>query len=84
MKLNQKIIYSGYTTNDSPANDRHYSLISTRRLVEKIMGQFSGRFSIKKNSASDLFYFINRMAKKGFSHTIAIAINDHQKSAPAI
>jgi hypothetical protein len=48
MKLNQKIIYSGYTTNDSPANDRHYSLISTRRLVEKIMGQFSGRFSIEK------------------------------------
>lgn len=50
-------------------------LVSTRRLVETVIGQLTDRFNIEKNKARDLWHFTNRIARKVLSHSTAIFIN---------
>jgi len=50
-------------------------LVSTRRLVETVIGQLTDRFQIEKVRARKLWYLTNRIARKVLSHTICICIN---------
>lgn len=48
-------------------------LISTRRLVETVIGQLTERFNIAKVWARDAWHQTNRVARKILSHTMAMA-----------
>jgi len=50
-------------------------LVSTRRLVETVIGQLTDRFQIEKVRARKLWYLTNRIARKMLSHTICVCIN---------
>lgn len=50
-------------------------LVSTRRLVETVIGQLTDRFQIEKVRARKLWYLTNRIARKVLSHTICACIN---------
>ena len=50
-------------------------LISTRRLVETVIGQLTTRFNIQKVWARDLWHLTNRVARKVLSHTMAVLIS---------
>lgn len=50
-------------------------LISTRRLVETVIGQLTERFNIQKVWARDLWHLSNRITRKLLSHSIAILLN---------
>lgn len=60
---------------DPRGKDASPWLVSTRRLVETVIGQLSERFNIEKNWARDLWHFTNRITRKVLSHTVAIFIN---------
>src|SRR5437016_373156 len=45
-------------------------LISTRRLVETVIGQLTDRFHIEKMRARNLWYFTHCIARKVLAHTI--------------
>jgi hypothetical protein len=49
-------------------------LVSTRRLVETVIGQLTERFQIEKVCARKLWYLTNRIARKILSHTICACI----------
>ena len=50
-------------------------LISTRRLVETVIGQLTERFHIEKVWARKLWYLTNRIARKVLAHTIGMFVN---------
>jgi len=50
-------------------------LISTRRLVETVIGQLAERFHIEKIRARDLWHQASRFWRKLLAHTVCIAIN---------
>lgn len=50
-------------------------LISTRRLVETVIGQLTQRFNIQKVWARDLWHLTNRITRKLLSHSMAILLN---------
>ena len=57
-------------------------LISTRRLVETVIGQLTDRFKIEKVRARKLWYLTNRIARKVLSHTICAFINKKKGNPP--
>ncbi len=57
-------------------------LVSTRRLVETVIGQLTERFHIEKVRARKLWYLTNRVARKVLAHTIAIVINKKLGNPP--
>ena len=57
-------------------------LISTRRLVETVIGQLSERFHIEKVRARDTWHLTCRVARKILAHTVAIFINRQLGRAP--
>lgn len=57
-------------------------LVSTRRLVETVIGQLTDRFQIEKIRARKLWYLTNRMARKILSHTICACINKKLGNPP--
>ncbi len=60
---------------DTRGKDAASWLISTRRLVETVIGQLSERFHIQKVRARDTWHFTNRVTRKILSHTLAVFIN---------
>jgi hypothetical protein len=50
-------------------------LISTRRLIETVIGQLSERFHIEKIRVRDLWHQASRFWRKLLAHTVCIAIN---------
>jgi len=46
-------------------------LVSTRRLVETVIGQLTERFHIQKIRARHLWHFTSRIARKTLAHTVA-------------
>lgn len=50
-------------------------LVSTRRLVETVIGQLAAQFHIEKVWARDLWHLTNRVIRKILSHTIGVVIN---------
>lgn len=61
--------------NDPRGKDASSWLVSTRRLVETVIGQLTEQFNIQKVRARDLWHFTNRIARKILSHTVAVFIN---------
>jgi len=50
-------------------------LLSTRRLVETVIGQLTERFNIEKVRARDLWHLTNRFVRKLLAHTVAVFLN---------
>lgn len=50
-------------------------LMSSRRLIETVIGQFTERFHIQKTWAHDLWHQCSRLARKLLSHTIGVFLN---------
>jgi IS5 family transposase len=57
-------------------------LVSTRRLVETVIGQLTERFQIEKVRARKLWYLTNRITRKVLSHTICAHINKCMGNPP--
>lgn len=57
-------------------------LVSTRRLVETVIGQLTERFNIEKVRARKIWYLTNRIARKVLSHTVAAFINKQIGNSP--
>lgn len=60
---------------DSRPNEFVQQLISTRRLVETVIGQLTERFNFQKVWARDLWHLTNRIIRKLLSHSIAVFLN---------
>ncbi len=50
-------------------------LISTRRLVETVIGQLASQFHIEKVWARDLWHLTNRVIRKVLAHTVGVIVN---------
>jgi hypothetical protein len=60
---------------DPRGKDCNRWLISTRRLVETVIGQLSAQFNIEKIWARDIWHLTSRIARKILAHTVGIWIN---------
>lgn len=67
---------------DKRGKDANSWLISTRRLVETVIGQLSERFHIEKVRARDVWHLTNRITRKVLSHTVALFINKSTGNEP--
>jgi hypothetical protein len=52
-------------------------LVRTRRLIETVIGQLVGRFSIEKVWARDLWHLTSRLNRKLLAHTVCRWLNRH-------
>jgi hypothetical protein len=50
-------------------------LVRTRRLIETVIGQLVGRFSIEKVWARDLWHLTSRLNRKLLAHTVCLWLN---------
>ena len=50
-------------------------LVSTRRLIETVIGQLAERFHIEKIRTRDLWHQASRFWRKLLAHTVCIAMN---------
>lgn len=50
-------------------------MMSTRRLVETVIGQLAERFQIENNRARDLWHLVSRLYRKVAAHTLCILLN---------
>ncbi len=57
-------------------------LVSTRRLVETVIGQLADRFNIEKVRARDLWHLTSRITRKILAHTVAMVINKSLGNPP--
>lgn len=57
-------------------------LVSTRRLVETVIGQLTERFNIEKVRARKTWYLTNRITRKILSHTVCLFINKTHGNPP--
>jgi hypothetical protein len=57
-------------------------MMSTRRLIETVIGQLSDRFHIEKVRAKDLWHQASRFWRKVLAHTVCVKINLHQGNEP--
>lgn len=57
-------------------------LVSTRRLVETVIGQLTDRFHIEKVRARKVWYLTNRIARKILAHTLCVLINKQNGNPP--
>lgn len=57
-------------------------LISTRRLVETVIGQLVDRFNIEKIRARKTWQLTNRVARKILAHTLCVVINKRNNMPP--
>ena len=64
---------------DDPVPKETRNLLnSKRRLIETVIGQLAGQFSIEKCWARDMWHLSNRLARKNLSHTLGILVNIKQ------
>jgi hypothetical protein len=64
--------------NDSVLRETRKRMNAKRRLIETVIGQLAGQFTIKKCWARDLWHLSNRIARKLLSHTLGIFANFKQ------
>jgi IS5 family transposase len=57
-------------------------LVSTRRLVETVIGQLTERFHIEKVRARKLWYLTNRITRKILAHTVCVLLNKQNGNPP--
>jgi len=67
---------------DTRGKDAQTWLISTRRLVETVIGQLTEQFNIQKVRARSLWHLTNRITRKVLSHTMAVMINKSLGNPP--
>lgn len=67
---------------DPRGKDASSWIISTRRLVETVIGQLTEHFHIQKVRARDLWHLTNRVSRKILSHTVAVFINKSLGNEP--
>lgn len=67
---------------ETRSNDSLKWLVSTRRLVETVIGQLTERFQIEKVRARKLLSLTNRIARKILSHTVCVLINKQIGNPP--
>ena len=67
---------------DTRGKDAQSWLISTRRLVETVIGQLTEQFNIQKIRARNLWHLTNRITRKVLSHTVAVMINKSLGNPP--
>ena len=67
---------------DTRGKDAQPWLISTRRLVETVIGQLTEQFNIQKVRARSLWHLTNRITRKVLSHTVAVMINKSLGNPP--
>ena len=60
------------------------TLLSTRRLVETVIGQLAERFHIEKVRARELWHQTSRLIRKLLSHTVAVFINQLLQREPLL
>ncbi|KTD00399.1 transposase (DDE domain) [Legionella geestiana] len=65
---------------DPRGSDFSKWLVSTRRLVETVIGQLTERFHIQKVRARDLWHLTSRIGRKTLAHTIGCFLN-HKRGA---
>ena len=59
---------------DARGKDANRWIVSTRRLVETVIGQLTERFNIEKVRARDCWHLTKRIARKVLAHTVG-AVN---------
>jgi hypothetical protein len=52
-------------------------IVSTRRLVETVIGQLTDRFNIQRIRAQDLWHLGAKIGRKLLAHTVCLSINTH-------
>ena len=67
---------------DPRGKDAHGWLVSTRRLVETVIGQLTDHFHIQKVRARDLWHFTHRISRKILAHTVGIFVNKLLENKP--
>ena len=60
---------------DKRGKDANSWFISTRRLVETVMGNYQTAFILKKYGQEMCGHLTNRITRKVLSHTVALFIN---------
>ena len=59
---------------DGRGKDANHWIVSTRRLVETVIGQLTERFNIEKVRARDCWHLTKRIARKVLAHTVGAVI----------
>jgi phage shock protein PspC (stress-responsive transcriptional regulator) len=58
-------------------------MMSTRRIIETVIGQLAERFNIEKVRARDIFHLTGRLYRKLLAHTICCLMN-FKRSNPTL
>ncbi len=66
-----------------PASERSVFLSRLRYRIDTVFSQLTGRYSIKKVWARDLWHLAGRLLRKVLSHTIAFLLN-HRAGNPSL
>ena len=59
-----------------------HQLITTRRLVETVIGQLTDQLHIEKVRARDLWHLTSRISRKVLAHTVGVFLNSMLGRAP--
>jgi len=65
-----------------PAPERSAYLSRVRYRIDTVFSQLTGRYSIKRVWARDLWHLTNRLLRKVLSHTIAFLLNHRVGNQP--
>ncbi len=65
-----------------PAPQRSAFLSRLRYRIDTVFSQLTGRYSIKRVWAKDLWHLVGRLLRKVLSHTVAFLLNHQQGNRP--
>jgi hypothetical protein len=65
-----------------PAPQRSAFLSRLRYRIDTVFSQLTGRYSIKRVWAKDLWHLVGRLLRKVLSHTVAFLLNHRQGNRP--
>jgi hypothetical protein len=66
-----------------PTPKRSALLSRFRYRIDTVFSQLTGRYSIKRVRARDLWYLMRRLLRKVLSHTVAFLLNHHMGNPPS-
>ena len=65
-----------------PARRRNALLSRLRYRIDTVFSQLTGRYSVKRVWARDLWHLVGRLLRKVLSHTVAFVLNHRQGNRP--
>jgi Transposase DDE domain len=72
-----------YRSKKRDPNPQRSALLSRLRYrIDTVFSQLTGRYSIKRVWAKDLWHLVGRLLRKVLSHTVAFLLNHHQGNRP--